>query len=99
MLETEFELLAKASLDSIAESLEELDASGELELEYQNGIITITLDSGKQFIVNKHAPSKQIWLSSPISGGLHFSHNDGWKLADGRELETMLMAEITELSQ
>ncbi len=99
MLEKDFEQLAQKTLDAIAEKLDALDASGELELEYQNGIITIKLESGKQFIVNKHAPSKQIWLSSPISGGLHFSYNDGWKLADGRELENTIMSEITELSK
>ena len=68
----DFEPLASKTLDGLAEKLDALDAAGELELEYQNGIITITLDSGKQLIINKHAPSQQIWLSSPISGGLHF---------------------------
>ncbi len=98
MLEKDFEQLAKKTLDDIVAALDELDASGDLELEYQNGIITITLESGKQFIVNKHAPSQQIWLSSPLSGGLHFSYDNGWKLSDGRELQATLMAEIAELS-
>lgn len=98
MLEKDFEQLAKNTLDEIADALDTYDASGELELEYQNGILTITLKSGKQFIVNKHAPSGQIWLSSPISGGLHFSYNNGWKLADGRELKKILFSELNTLA-
>lgn len=97
MLEKDFQQLAEKTLNNLADALEEMDTTGELELDYQNDIINITLDSGKQFIINKHAPSQQIWLSSPISGGSHFSYDaisDSWQLADGRELGELLMAEL-----
>jgi frataxin len=27
--------------------------------------------------VNKHAPTRQVWLSSPVSGAWHFAWNQG----------------------
>lgn len=101
MLENDFQKLSGQTLDKFADSLDVFDESGVLELEYQGGIITITLSSGKQFIVNKHAPSKQIWLSSPISGGLHFSYDTAekeWKLTDGRCLGKLLSDELKTLA-
>ena len=98
MNESEFHRLADIMLTQLADMLEEADARGELELELQGGILTITLESGKQFIVNKHAPTRQIWLSSPVSGGLHFMYEGGWVLADGRELKALLSKQLDTLS-
>ena len=101
MLEKDFTQLAEKPLDKLAESLDKLDESGDLELDYQNGIIMITFNSDKQIIINKHAPSQQIWLSSPLSGGKHFSYDalaNNWKLADGVTLNTMLSAELKALA-
>ena len=74
MNETDFHRLADATIDTICDALEEADASDMLDLESQNGIVTITAHSGKQWVVNKHAPTLQLWLSSPMSGGLHFHY-------------------------
>lgn len=101
MLEKDFGKLAEKTLDKMADALDAFDESGDLELEYQNGILTIILNSGKQLIINKHAPSQQIWLSSPISGGLHFSYDnilDKWKLPDGRVLNDILSEELKTLA-
>lgn len=95
-----FEQLVNKTLDCLADSMEELDASGEIELEYQSHIITLKFSSGKEIVVNKHSPSQQIWLSSPLSGGLHFSYNENtsnWQIADGRILEDFLAAEVNKL--
>lgn len=97
MQENDFQKLAQKTLDAIADNLDGLDEAGAIELEYSNGIINITTNSNKQFIINKHAPSGQIWLSSPVSGGLHFSYNQSsgkWLLGDGRELKSMLENEL-----
>lgn len=101
MLNTDFQLEAKKTLDELADLLDKFDSSGDLELEYSDGIITITLLSGKQFIINKHAPSSQIWLSSPLSGGLHFSRDVAcckWKLNDGRDLYGILAGELKSIA-
>ena len=101
MLEKDFGKFAEKTLDKLADALDSLDESGDLELEYQNGILSITLNSGKQIIVNKHAPSQQIWLSSPVSGGLHFSYDNisnQWMLADGKMLNNILSEELKTLA-
>ena len=100
MNEAEFNRVSNAVLSAMLDVLERADEEGTLEVEFQMGIMTITLDGGHQFIINKHAPSQQIWLSSPLSGGLHFSFdasNKEWALADGRRLDQVLSAELHKL--
>ncbi len=97
MYANDFHKLASSSLDNLANALDELDSDGIIEVEYQNDIITITTQQKKQFIVNKHSPSNQIWLSSPISGGLHFSYNGtdkNWQTVDGKVLEQVLKHDL-----
>lgn len=99
MQETEFHRLADATLDALADGLEEADGSGQVEVEYQGGVITIDVPGGRQLIVSKHTASRQIWLSSPVSGGLHFSYGAGkWGLADARTLEQVLAVELKNLA-
>jgi len=64
MSEQAFETLA----DSLLESLEEEIDDAEL----QGGVLTIDGDDGT-WVVNKHAPTRQIWLSSPKSGAHHYA--------------------------
>ena len=100
MHETEFHHFADATMTSLLDVLEEADQDGALEVEYQNGVLTVVLTSGKQLVVSKHAPSKQLWLSSPRQGGLHFDYKDGnWQIADGRTLQEALMQDLETLAQ
>ena len=59
----------KLFMDAIDEQLGDL-----LDVDIESGILTIELDSGAQYILNKHRPNKQIWLSSPTSGAHHFEY-------------------------
>lgn len=63
---------AFASLaDDLLASLEEaIGAKDDAEL--QGGVLTIRGDAGT-WLVNKHSPTRQIWLSSPKSGARHFA--------------------------
>jgi frataxin len=73
MSDQAFESLA----DSLLESLEEGIEDGEL----QGGVLTVEADEGT-WVVNKHAPTRQIWLSSPRSGARHYAFDDAtglWK--------------------
>jgi frataxin len=67
MSEQAFETLA----DSLLESLEEEIDDSEL----QGGVLTVELDAGT-WVVNKHAPTRQIWLSSPKSGARHYAFHE-----------------------
>lgn len=90
---------ADAALGALTEALEEADAQGALDMEYAGGMLTICVPSGKQLVVSKHAASGQIWLASPVSGGLHFSYDGvAWRLADGRTLGEVLSHELQTLA-
>ncbi len=98
MDETAFHTLADARLQALAAQLEVAYENGTLEeVELQGGILTIKSEH-RTFVVSKHAPSMQMWYASPLSGGLHFRYdaeNKRWTLPDGRELETLLIRELT----
>ncbi len=92
MSDSAFETLA----DSLLATLE--DALGDhVDAELQGGILTVEADAGT-WIVNKHAPTKQIWLSSPTSGAKHYAFDAGsgqWQdTRGGEELLAVLAAEL-----
>ncbi len=72
---------AFASLaDSLLASLEEA-IGAESDAELQGGVLTVQGDAGT-WLINKHAPTRQIWLSSPKSGARHYAFDGGsglWK--------------------
>lgn len=96
--EAHFHAIADATLLHLFDRLEDAFERGDFEeLDINNGILTIETVSGKTFIVSKHAPSCQLWLASPISGGHHFTYNESeqsWELPNGETLKTLLAAEL-----
>ncbi|MBM3643439.1 MAG: iron donor protein CyaY [Alphaproteobacteria bacterium] len=82
MNESDFETLADRLLDALETAL----ADAGLDAERSGGVLTIEADQGI-WIVNKHAPTRQIWLSSPLSGARHFAWDEGtrrWTDTRGR---------------
>ena len=67
MTDSAFESLA----DSLLVTLEEAIAD-HADAELQGGILTVEGDDGT-WTVNKHAPTRQVWLSSPRSGARHYA--------------------------
>lgn len=65
MSNSAFEILADSLLEALEEGLGD-------DAELQGGILTVESDAGT-WIVNKHAPTRQIWLSSPKSGAKHYA--------------------------
>ena len=99
MDETQFSALADQTLGMMMDTLDE--SIGDVaEVELQGGILTISLDDGRQYVVNKHAPNKQIWLSSPVSGAAHFDFAEGaWRSTrSGDALHGLLAAELTDIT-
>lgn len=74
---TEFETLAEETLERIAETIETADEAGDIDVDFHEGVLNISLESGKVFVVNKHSAMQQIWLSSPVSGAYHFEFDRG----------------------
>jgi iron donor protein CyaY len=98
--DTTFATLSNLTLNRLADNFESADEEGLLEVELSGSTLTLTLPSGPQFVVNRHGPSQQMWLSSPLSGGLHFDYDEdaqAWVLGDGRRLDTLLKAEVETL--
>jgi frataxin len=82
--ESEFEARADEILEHLMETLEKT-LGDELDVDLDDGILSIELDSGGQYVINKHRPNRQIWMSSPASGASHFEYNAdlGWVATRG----------------
>ena len=93
MNEAEFERRAAEVLDSLFEQIE--DQLGDwLDIEMTGGILQIELPDGGAYVINKHGPNREIWLSSPKSGAWHFAAGDdgAWQSTRGTEELTVLLA-------
>ena len=92
MNEAEFERRASEALDSLFEQIE--DQLGDwLDVEMTGGILQVELPDGGAYVINKHAPNREIWMSSPKSGAWHFAPDDGaWRSTRGTEELTALLA-------
>lgn len=97
----DFEDLAEKTLDALFEAI---DASigDDVEVDFDNGILTIELEDGRQYVINKHAPSHELWVSSPLSGAAHYAFDQGaaaWKSTrGGAALVTVLAAELSQVT-
>lgn len=97
MSNVDYQQVAELEIMRISDALEDADARGDIELESDSSMVSIVSDSGKTWLISTHNPSEQLWLSSPVTGGLHFSYDAGvqnWVLADGRVLDTLLKEEL-----
>ncbi len=96
--ETHFHAIADATLMHLYDQLEDAFERGDFEeLDLNNGILTIEIADGRTFIISKHAPSCQLWLASPISGGHHFPYNETdacWRIESGTGLKELLASEL-----
>jgi frataxin len=85
MDERDFELKADQVLSRLMVEIE--DQLPDAEVDLQGGILTVEIDGVGQYLINKHGPNREIWLSSPKSGAWHFKHTPeaGW--VSTREVE------------
>ena len=100
MAEQNFHVLSELTLLNLADKIEQLDINSKLDVEYFDGILTISVEkSSKQYVVNKHSASQKIWYSSPLSGADYFSYDNNnlkWLNLEQEELETKLISELRE---
>ncbi|MEM6339086.1 MAG: iron donor protein CyaY [Pseudomonadota bacterium] len=94
MQDSEFAVKVGMILDSIVQDIEDQDPEGEIDIDLNDGILTLITDKGT-FVINKQSAAKEIWLSSPISGPYHFACiSDLWKSRNGSELFEILTNEL-----
>ena len=79
MDESEFDSKAGRVIDRLMQEIED-QAADSLEIDLEGGILTVELPNGGTYLINKHRPNREIWLSSPKSGAWHFKHDAeaGW---------------------
>jgi frataxin len=90
--------MSNSAFETLADSLLEcLEAGIGDDAELQGGVLTLEADEGT-WVVNKHAPTQQVWLSSPRSGARHYGFDEAsglWKdTRGGADLLSTLNAEL-----
>jgi frataxin len=65
----------------------------------QSGVLTLSLGGRGTYVLNKQAPNKQIWSSSPVSGPVRYDWRAGqWVYKrDDHEMLQRLSSELTQL--
>ena len=95
--DSEFVTIAMGTLDDMMGDIEE-SLGDYLDIDLLNGIMKIELDDGGEYVINAHAPNRQIWVSSPFSGATHYDYVDGgWtSTKGGGDLKTVLASELAK---
>ena len=89
---TEFNALADAMFDRIVEIVDASDAVDDIEL--NQGVLEITCDDDSKIIINRHAPTQEIWVAAK-SGGYHFKRIDaGWVDTRGGEALSAALSRV-----
>ncbi len=90
MTESEFHRAVDAVLARLDSALEPV---GELDVDLEGGILTVTGADGSKLIVNRQTPNREIWVAAR-SGGFHYAFRDGaWRdTRSGAELFAALAA-------
>jgi frataxin len=97
MDESAFQAAAESTLSRLYTVIDET-LGDDVDAELRDGVLTLELDDGSEYVINKHAPSRQIWLSSPVSGAAHFDYDAAsrsWRSSrGGPPLSERLAAEL-----
>jgi iron donor protein CyaY len=96
MKEKDFLKYCNQYLEELSQIIEKMDINSNLDIEYTDGIIKITIDEIRQsFVINRHSASQKIWYSSPFSAVDYFSFIDGnWINNKQQNLQNKLLIEL-----
>eukprot|EP01101_Sappina_pedata_P002968 TRINITY_DN13177_c0_g1_i1.p1 TRINITY_DN13177_c0_g1~~TRINITY_DN13177_c0_g1_i1.p1 ORF type:complete len:180 (+),score=63.16 TRINITY_DN13177_c0_g1_i1:59-541(+) len=103
MEENIFHKISNETLEYIQNSFQESgleDQFDDLDVDLLNGVLSIKTSKGT-YVINKQAPNRQIWLSSPISGPKRFNFCENqtkWVSKDGKPILDLLSEEIREIT-
>lgn len=98
MIASDFESLADAMLEGIAQALEKSAADCDCETK-GSGVLQLEFVDGSRIVINRHSAAKEIWVAAK-AGGYHFRW-DGKTWVDtrgGSELLAALSKLVSEQS-
>lgn len=95
MSEREFHDAVDSALAAIEDAIDRADA--DIDIEAGGGILTLTLDNGSKVIINRQAPTREIWVAAR-SGGYHCAQSEGqWRCnTTGERLAALMTRVIAE---
>lgn len=98
MNEAAFVRLVTNYLDYFLEKIE-TNYWSVVECELSEGVLKIQSETHGIFIINRNIPRQELWLSSPFSGGAHFSYSgQEWLNTRTQEpFEPLLFKELDQL--
>jgi len=102
LTEAQFHALADATLDALELNVTALeDATPGFDLSHAMGVLTLRLGAKGTYVLNKQAPNRQIWWSSPVSGPRRYAWDArarAWvNTRDGHRMLEALEAELAQL--
>ncbi len=93
-----FQSAADSTLTDLMDRLDEA-LGDQFDVDLEAGVLTIELETGAQYLINKHGPMRQLWLSSPVSGAGHYDFEvarGAWiDSRSGENLTALLSAELS----
>ena len=86
MTESEFEILAGATLAALERAFEAAAPDADIQAKGA-GLLEIEFENGSKMVINRHGAAREIWVAAK-SGGFHFRHDgSAWRdTRDGAEL-------------
>ncbi|KAI8969654.1 hypothetical protein BDB01DRAFT_855589 [Pilobolus umbonatus] len=99
-----YHYISNETLEHMVSQLEELldntDEPG-YDVEYTQGVLTLSLGEHGTYVINKQPPNHQIWLSSPISGPQRYDYdiasNKWFYHRDNHTLDEVLNTELSKV--
>ncbi len=97
-----FHDFADDMLESIFANVDAVSEEYDVDSDLLNGILSVKLpDENGEYVLNKHEPSRQIWLSSPFTGAYKFKYDENreqWLNDSGDELIGFFSNELLDLA-
>ena len=102
LTEAQFHALADATLEALELGVTALEeAVPGFDLSHAMGVLTLRLGDKGTYVLNKQAPNRQIWWSSPVSGPRRYAWDAqarAWvNTRDGHRMLEALEAELVAL--
>ena|SRR3990172_2595781 len=89
----DFDKAANKILEQLSHFFENFWVDADVDL--FEDCLSVNLSNGLQYLINKHGVTRQIWVSSPFTGGHHFKQKqDIWiNTRTSEQLEHFLQSE------